>query len=115
VFRLYHAGLGRDADSGGLGFHTGRVEAGVPLVDVAADFLASAEFQERFGPLTNAEYVDRLYENLRGADGDPAGFAFHLGRLEAGVSRATLLVDFSESLENQANTAPQVQDGLWYT
>jgi glucose/arabinose dehydrogenase len=115
AYRLYGAALGREPDAGGLGFHVGRLDAGVPLAEVAAGFIASPEFQGSFGQLDDPAFVDRLYENFRGGDGDGPVIAYHLGRLQAGFSRESVLVDFSESPENQVKAAPMMADGIWFT
>ncbi|UEM06665.1 DUF4214 domain-containing protein [Skermanella rosea] len=115
AFRLYRLALDREPDAAGLGSHVDRLDGGAPLTDVALDFLGSAEFLQKYGTLSDADFVDQLYDNLRGTQGDPDGFAFHLGRLEAGVGRESVLVDFSESAESQLGTAPLVADGVWFT
>jgi hypothetical protein len=114
VFRLYIEALDREPEAAGLGFHIGRLDAGFSVKDLANGFINSSEFQQKYGALTNEAFVAQLYDNLRAADDDPAGFAHHLGRLEEGISREDVLIDFSESPENQAKVAPLIDDGMWY-
>ena len=45
---------------------------------------------------------------------DPGGFAFHTNNLAAGVTRAEVLVGFSESTENQAQVIGAIQNGIDY-
>ena len=45
---------------------------------------------------------------------DAGGLAYHVARLNAGVSRGEVLVGFSESPENQANVIGQIADGMLY-
>jgi hypothetical protein len=67
----------------------------------AQGFLGSAEFQARFGGAgtPNAAFVDQLYQNVLGRAGDAAGRDFWNGALNAGTSRADVLVAFSENAE----------------
>ncbi|CAA9283492.1 MAG: hypothetical protein AVDCRST_MAG04-3915 [uncultured Acetobacteraceae bacterium] len=114
VVRLYEAALDRAPDQAGLNAWIGAVQGGQPLSGLASGFLASDEFRARFGAIgDNGAYVDRLYQNVLGRAGDAAGRESWLGALNAGTSRADVLVAFSESAENKAGTAALVQNGIW--
>ena len=115
VARLYEAALDRLPDQGGLNFWIGAVQDGQPLSGLAQGFIASAEFQSRFGGATagDAAFVDQLYQNVLGRAGEAGGRQFWVGSLGNGVSRADVLVGFSESAENKAGTAALVQAGIW--
>jgi hypothetical protein len=115
VVRLYEAALDRLPDQGGLNYWTGAVQGGQPLSSLAAGFLASAEFQARFGGAAtgNAAFVDQLYLNMLGRAGEPGGRDFWINALNIGASRAGVLVAFSESPENRAGTASLVQADIW--
>ena len=103
AIRLYRAALDRMPDASGLTYQTQALESGTSLRDMASQFMASAEFNTRFGQPGNAEFVRSLYRNVFDRDPDAQGLAFHLGHLESGAAaRADLLVAFSESPENQA-------------
>ena len=71
---------------------------------VASSFLASAEFQDRYGEnVSNESYVNTLYVNILGRDYDQSGYSYWLGNLNNGIeTRYELLLGFSESLENKA-------------
>lgn len=99
IIRLYQAVLDRPPDLEGLLFHVGRIAAGFGIVDVAATFLWSPEFQTRFGGLTNEQLVTTLYQVALGRAPDPEGFAFHLGQLEAGMPREEKIAQFIASPE----------------
>ena len=113
VLRLYQAALGRDPDQGGLNYWIDRLQQGASLSQLGAGILSSPEVQAGYGGLDDAGYVDRLYQNMLGRAGDEGGRAFWIGRLQAGVSRAEVLVGFSESAENKAATAGVVSAGIW--
>ena len=74
VVRLYHAALDRDPEQQGLNFWIGQLREGHGLLDLAQSFLASPEFNSRYGSLTDSQYVDRLYQNVLGREGEAAGW-----------------------------------------
>jgi hypothetical protein len=115
IFRIYQAALGRTADSMGLSNWTAARElGGLSLLDVAAAFTGSAEFELRYGPsLTNEEFVDLLYQNVLGRDPDPQGEQYWVGLLSGGATRAEVLIGFSESQENVQLTLSAITAGLW--
>ncbi|MEQ1771755.1 MAG: DUF4214 domain-containing protein, partial [Devosia sp.] len=114
VFRIYKAALGRVPDSMGLSNWTAAHEfGGLTLVDVAAGFVGSAEFVLRYGGLTNEQFVSLLYQNVLGRGPDPAGAQHWVSQLQAGVSRAEILIGFSESQEHVQITLPAITAGLW--
>lgn len=115
AWRLYQAAFDRAPDKGGLGYWLYQQQKGLSLDDVAQNFLTSKEYVERYGTQTNAEFVNSLYHNVLHRDGDAGGFAFHVGTLEHGASRADVLTTFSESPENQAQVAGLIGNGILYT
>jgi len=115
AWRLYQAAFDRAPDKGGLGYWLYQQQKGLSLDDVAQNFLTSKEYVERYGSQTNAEFVDSLYHNVLHRDGDAGGFAFHVGTLDHGASRADVLTTFSESPENQAQVASLIGNGIPYT
>lgn len=115
VARLYLAGLGRLPDRSGLQYWTRRHAAGVSVRELANQFLISSEFTRRYGSPANAAYIDVLYQNVLGRAADANGADYWSRRLDAGlISRAGLLVQFSESSENKANTASKVEASVVY-
>ena len=114
VVRLYNAALDRGPEQAGLNFYITALQTGGSLSTLANDFLASPEFQARFGTnLSNEQYIDRLYENVLDRDPSAGETQFYVDAINTGTSRAQLLVNFSESPENQAKTAGLVQGGIW--
>ena len=101
VYRIYEATLGRAPDVGGLTDWTGRLIGGVQgLQDIADRFIASAEFQSRYGNTTDAEFITLLYHNVLGRAPDAGSFAIWVDRLDSGSwSRAEVVLGFSESAE----------------
>lgn len=116
VYRLYEAAFGRKADEAGLGYWIAQRDAGLSLQDAAQNFIASAEFEQKYGAnLNNADFVSALYSNALHRAPDAAGFAYWTGQLESGaISRNAMLAAFSESPEHVAQLVGAVQDGVDY-
>lgn len=110
--RLYSAAFGRDPDQPGLNFWIDAYE-NVGRVGMSEFFLSSPEFEDRFGDpvaLSDEGYLDVLYGNILGREGDEAGTAFWMNVLaEDLVSRSEVLAFFVDSEENIANT-PEVEN-----
>lgn len=105
VYRLYRATLDRAPDAGGQLAWTGRLLAGgIDLHQAAAGFVASAEFQARYGATTNAQFVTLLYDNVLDRSPDAGGLTNWVAALEAGRSRSQVVAGFSESAEFQDRT-----------
>ena len=115
VARLYGAALDRAPDQGGLNYWIDAVQHGHALSELSQGFIASPEFQARFGGSTAGDgaFVDQLYHNVLGRDGEAGGRAFWVDALGRGAGRADVLTAFSESDENKAGTAALVQAGIW--
>lgn len=115
AYRIYQAAFDRTPDNGGLAFWIESMDAGTSLIDVANGFVQSAEFAAVYGPGVSSEaFVEQLYRNVLGRDGEAAGVDYWVGQLAAGASRAQVLAGFSESAENIAGVAPAITDGIWY-
>ena len=105
VFRLYQAALDRAPDlAGHLGW-TARLLAGTPLLSAITGFVGSAEFQRTYGATGNADFVTLLYNNVLDRAPDAGGLAGWTARLDSGgMSRAQVVLGFSESLEFRNKT-----------
>lgn len=114
AYRLYQAAFDRTPDVGGLGYQMDALDDGYSLVQVAGNFIRSPEFQARYGALNSNQFVTQLYANVLDRAPDASGLSYHVARLNTGVSRAELLVGFSESPENQAKVIGQIDDGMLY-
>jgi Ca2+-binding RTX toxin-like protein len=116
VTRLYDTVLQRTPDQAGLDLWVDQIEdRGGTLKDVARGFLNSPEFQTRTGGLSNADFVEFLYNNALGRASDPGGKANWVQQLNSGADRADLLIGFSESAEHRGLTAELVSKGFFNT
>ncbi len=115
VTRLLRTTFLRDPDTSGLAFWIGRTYDGEPLASVASSLTGSAEFIKRYGHLTDPGFVDLVYRNVLGRQPDPAGRAYWIDQLAAGVSRGTMMASFSESYEYRAKSYSRVRAiTTWY-
>ncbi len=105
VARLYSAGLGREAELGGFEFWVEEYVAGRwTLPRMAQFFVESPEFQSSYGALDDAAFINLLYLNVQKRPADQGGLDFWLAQMQQGMTRATVLLRFSESPENITNT-----------
>jgi len=114
VVRLYQAAFGRVPDSQpgfAANIHAIDPASGgtVGELQLAADFVASAEFQSRYGnpnsTATLTTFIQALYPNVLGRSGSTAEINTWLA---TGESAAQILVGFSDSAEFQAKANPAV-------
>lgn len=116
AYRLYQAAFNRSPDEGGLGYQMNALDNGLNIAQVAANFIASPEFNATYGNLNDTQFVAQLYQNVLHRGPDAGGLAFHTGNLANGANtRANVLVGFSESPENQAALIGTIQNGMVYT
>jgi len=114
AYRLYQAAFNRTPDTGGLGYQTNALDTGLTLEQVAANFIASPEFQSTYGNVDDTQFLTLLYRNVLHREPDQGGLQFHLDEMHVqGETRAMELVHFSESPENQANVIGHIQDGMF--
>ena len=117
AYRLYQAAFDRAPDRGGLGFWITKLDAGLlNLANVSQLFIDSAEFSSRYGNLSNAQFVNQLYLNVLHRLPDAEGLAFWVNHMDRGaLARNEVLVEFSESPENQAALIGVIENGMVYS
>lgn len=105
VGRLYTTVFDRTPSETEVGHWLAVRASGSSLVDVAAQFTAADEFTSRYGDIDDGGFVDLLYRNVLGRSADAEGRRHWLAQLNNGMSRAELVVAFSESPELVARTS----------
>lgn len=81
---------------------------------MAAAFVASPEFQANHGALDDAGFVATLYQTTLGRAPDAVGLQAWVDALQGGrLSRAEVLVGFSESAECMERSRADFADGVW--
>ena len=111
VTRLYGAALDRAPDPSGLATYAGLLDAGRSVAAIAQDLVGSTEFAGLYGGLGNGAFVQALYGNVLHRNADSGGFANYTAQLNAGVSRAVVVIGFADSLEGRLDTAATTHDG----
>jgi hypothetical protein len=93
------------------------MDRGMSLHDVANSFVQSAEFKTLYGDNpTNADIVTRFYNNVLHRAPDQAGADFWTKLLDSHtLTAADVLMNFSESPENQAALVGVEQNGIHFT
>lgn len=116
AFRIYQAAFNRTPDKSGLGYWIAQMDHGMSLHDVALGFVQSGEFQTLYGANpSNADIVTRFYTNVLHRAPDQAGADYWTKLLDAhSLSTADVLMQFSESAENQAALIGVVKNGIEY-
>ena len=116
VFRLYQASLGRASDAWGLGYWIDRVDKGASMRTIAEEFLTQKEFYRIYGEESSNEvFLGKLYENVLHRQPDAEGFAYWMYRLTNTVedsSRAQVMLEFSESIENKIQVYQVTSSGM---
>jgi V8-like Glu-specific endopeptidase len=118
VYRLYQAAFDRKPDTEGLSYWVEHQDDGLSSLNAVADsFIHSPEFVRTYGTpqtVTNAQYVELLYNHTLGRISDGEGYNYWVNKLDHNATnRGDLLAFFSESDENVARVAPDIHDGIW--
>jgi hypothetical protein len=120
--RLYHGALGRPSDGDGRMNYMQHLDNGMSLAEIGLAMLNSPEFNgwvaqrtggQLPGQLTNAEFVEILYQRVLGRPSDAEGHAFWTYGLDIGAhTREDLLVSFTQSPEARVLFAEETEV-LW--
>lgn len=115
VARLYVAYFLRQYDGPGFyGWTKALISGQLSLGQIADAFAGSAEFQGRYGSLSNNEFVRRVYHNVLDREPDPVGLAGWVEALDRrALTRGQVMVGFSESTEFRRGRALVPPPGCW--
>jgi hypothetical protein len=104
VQKAFVAYYGRPADPGGQAYWAGRMDAeGGSLDAIIGAFGYSDEFNRRYGGLSHADLVTRIYRQALGREPDAAGLGYYVDELDAGRRS---LQSITLDVLNGAVTAP---------
>ncbi|NYS60356.1 DUF4214 domain-containing protein [Vreelandella salicampi] len=102
---LYVAYYGRPADRAGLNYWAEEIDANGVDAMVNA-FGTSAEFEARFGSLSNDQLINNLYQQMFGRSAELAGLDFYTQQLANGESTlAEIALDIANGAQNEDATA----------
>lgn len=111
VYRLYRAYFLREPDAAGFEFWLSRYRAGQSLTSIADAFAQSREFRGAYGSVADRDFVSLVYRNVLGRTPDRAGYDYWVVKLVTGLSRGSLMINFSDSAEFRSRTADGVPPG----
>lgn len=116
IIRLFQAYFLRLPDKSGLAYWTGKSRAGKRIGEISGEFAKSSEFTRRYGTLTNRQFVEQIYRNVLGREGDATGINSWTAKLDAKTkTRGEVMVGFSESSEYIRKTKEQVWTVNFFT
>lgn len=104
IVRLYNGVLSRLPDPGGIEHWIAEVNAGRSMPSVAAEMVASPEFQTRLDVFGNSDraMVEVLYREVLNRSPDAEGLAYWQSSLSSGaISPGELALSISESAEHR--------------
>lgn len=111
--RLYSGYFERLPDYGGYNYWTGKLRSGWSLKKVSDTFANSSEFKNKYGPLSNTAFVQKVYANVLHRAPDSGGLNFWVNRLNKKIaSRGDVMLNFSESNENVTKMGSEVTSVL---
>jgi subtilisin-like proprotein convertase family protein len=113
AYRIFEATFDRTPDLSGLSFWVNQLDKGSDLRHVAKGFMDSAEFKTVFGQADDSAFVEALYIHVQNRRPDDGGLTFWVDQLQSqALTRADVLVHFSESAENVAQTNHLFDNGI---
>lgn len=94
VAALYSAIFNRAPDQEGLNNWVNLIQGGASLSQAAEGFVQHPVFTELYAGLTDIQFVQQLYINVLGSEGDAKGIQNWANLLASGVSKAQVVADF---------------------
>lgn len=105
VYRLYCAYFLRHPDLKGHDYWYGVQVTGSSYKTISDSFALSQEFSDRYGPLSNNEFIELVYQNVLERTPDAAGHGYWLGLMATGrASKGDVMLYFSDSQEFKNST-----------
>jgi hypothetical protein len=94
---LYIAFFNRAPDKSGLDYWDSRASnlgEDVAIKELASGFASQTKFHDLYDSLSNREFVESIYNNILGSDGEETGIDYWTNQLESGKSRSDIVADF---------------------
>lgn len=114
IVRLYYAHFLRAPRYQGITYWAQIMRQGATITAISDEFVKSQEFQNRYGALSDTEYVQLVYANVLGRPPEAKGLQFWLDQMRNGLTRGGLMVEFSNSAEYRKIIDPRVQATMLY-
>ncbi len=97
VYRSFHVAYQRRPDLGEIRAWLKRYEAGADTETIIGELLASSEWTNTHGSLTDAEFIEVLYRNARGRPSTAGVRSYWTRQLANGRTRASMAAYFVDS------------------
>ena len=124
IYRTYKAAFNRTPEATGFGYWIDRADNGASAVQMAEEFVWSAEFQTLYGVTTSDNYlvgndieavVDLFYRNVLGRAPDQGGLDYYASTIVAqDKTGGQVLAEIADSAENRTNLLPTIENGMSY-
>jgi hypothetical protein len=124
IYRTYKAAFNRTPEKTGFGYWIDRADNGASAVQMAEEFVWSAEFQTLYGVTTSDNYltgnnieavVDLFYRNVLGRAPDQGGLTYYTSTIEdQNKTGGLVLAEIADSAENRANVLSTIETGMSY-
>lgn len=111
VYRLYRAYFVREPDASGFDYWVSSYRAGLSLTSIADEFSRSHEFRTTYGSVDDRAFTGLVYDNVLGRTPDLGGYEYWVLQLASGMTRGSLMINFSDSEEFRSRTADGVPPG----
>ena len=108
IVHMYLAAFNRIPDAGGLAYWATQQRSGGSLKDIALAMGDSDEFKNLHGQSSNEQFIKDLYRNALSREPDAPGESFWNAVLDAGVSRALVMLSFAVSPEMMESRSAEV-------
>lgn len=109
VIRLYLAYFKRPPETTGLQYWLSQLAAGKTANTASQLFTGTPEFKAMYGTLTNRQFVELVYQNVLERPGEQEGVDFWTAQLDTKQrNRGSVMVNFSEAVENRNDKAVHV-------
>jgi len=87
---------------------TSALQAGMSLSAIGKAFVDSEEFLNLYGTLDDSDFIAALYDHILNREPDLPGFQHWQNQIAAGVSKGEILTSFTNSLEFELNSHPEI-------
>lgn len=117
IARLYFGVLGRVPDKSGIDYWSRRLSANdntkLTLDQIAARFMGSSEFKNKYGTLSNQKFVEAMYPQVFERAPDAEGLKYWVDKLNTKtITREKLMVGFTQSPEMKSKFIAKVAEAL---
>ncbi|QXC60182.1 S8 family serine peptidase [Aquihabitans sp. G128] len=109
VSRMAYAAFKKAPEASTLAYWLPKRRAGTTVAAMAESFVTSDRFKKGWGPLTNRQFVQRIYLNVLGHDGPAASIDSYTTKLdEKQTTRGAILATLSEGAAHVARRKGEV-------